>query len=74
MGRGQGGWGRSNGISTSWMGGVNGSWSLFDDKMDLGANYLYNDNENSVKEISKKTTFLDDGSSLIYNNNGYSNT
>lgn len=74
MGRGQGGWGQSNGISTSWMGGVNGSWTLFDDKMDLGANYLYNDNENSVKEISKKTTFLDDGSSLIYNNDGYSNT
>ena len=74
MGRGQGGWGQSNGISTSWMGGVNGSWTLFDNKMDLGANYLYNDNENSVKEISKKTTFLDDGSSLIYNNNGYSNT
>lgn len=74
MGRGQGGWGQSNGISTSWMGGVNGSWTLFDDKMDLGANYLYNDNENSVKEISKKTTFLEDGSSLIYNNNGYSNT
>ena len=74
MGRGQGGWGQSNGISTSWMGGVNGSWNLFDNKMDLGANYLYNDNENSVKEISKKTTFLDDGSSLIYNNNGYSNT
>ena len=74
MGRGQGGWGQSNGISTSWMGGVNGSWTLFDNKMDLGANYLYNDNENAVKEISKKTTFLDDGSSLIYNNNGYSNT
>lgn len=74
MGRGRGGWGQSNGISTSWMGGVNGSWNLFDNKMDLGANYLYNSNENSVKEISKKTTFLDDGSSLIYNNDGYSNT
>lgn len=74
MGRGRGGWGQSNGISTSWMGGVNGSWNLFDNKMDLGANYLYNSNENSVKEISKKTTFLDDGSSLVYNNDGYSNT
>lgn len=74
MGRGEGGWGKGNGISTSWMGGINGSWNLFDNKMDLGANYLYNDNRNAVKEISKKITYLDDGSSLIYNNNGYSNT
>ena len=39
---GGGGWGRSNGITTSWMGGVNGNFDLLDDKMDLGANYLYN--------------------------------
>ena len=43
MGRGQGGFGRGgNGITTSWMGGVNGNWDLFDKKMELGANYLYN--------------------------------
>lgn len=74
MGRGTGGFGRNNGITTSWMGGVNGSWDLFDDKMDLGANYLYNNTKNAVEEKSVKTTYLDDGSSLIYKNNGYSNT
>ena len=58
------------------MGGVNGSWDLFDDKMDLAGNYLFNDNRNTVKEISDKTTYLDDGSSLLYHNDGnsYNNT
>ena len=72
MGRGSGGWGNTNGITTSWMGGVNGSWDLFQDKMSLGANYLYNSTKNDVQERSEKTTFLDDGSSLIYNNDGFS--
>lgn len=72
MGRGSGGWGNTNGITTSWMGGVNGSWDLFQDKMSLGANYLYNSTKNDVQEKSEKTTFLDDGSSLIYNNDGFS--
>lgn len=74
MGRGQGGWGSSNGINTSWMGGINGSWTLFDGNMDLGTNYLYNNNRNSVQEKSEKTTYLDDGSTLVYNNDGFSNT
>lgn len=72
MGRGSGGWGNNNGITTSWMGGVNGSWDLFNDKMDLGGNYLFNSTKNDVQEKSEKTTYLDDGSSLIYNNDGYS--
>ena len=72
MGRGSGGWGNSNGITSSWMGGINGSWDLFDDKMDLGANYLYNNTKTDVQEKSSKTTYLDDGSRLIYNNDGYS--
>ncbi len=72
MGRGSGGWGRDNGITTSWMGGVNGSWDLFGDKMDLGGNYLFNGTKTDVQEKSLKNTFLDDGSSLIYNNDGYS--
>lgn len=72
MGGARGGWGQDNGITTSWMGGVNGSWDLFQDKMSLGANYLYNSTKNDVQERSEKTTFLDDGSSLIYNNDGFS--
>lgn len=73
MGRGGGGWGNSNGITSSWMGGINGAWDLFGDKMDLGGNYLYNSTNTDVEERSSKTTFLEDGSSILYNNNGFSN-
>ena len=72
MGRGSGGWGSSNGITSSWMGGINGAWDLCGDKMDLGANYLYNNTQTDVLEKSSKTTYLDDGSQLIYNTNGAS--
>ena len=73
MGRGSRGWGPGNGITTSWMAGVNGNVDLFDDKMELGGNYLYNNNETYVEENSIKKTYLDDYN-LIYNNNGYSTT
>lgn len=73
MGRGQGGWGNGNGISSYWMGGVNANTMLFDDKMKLEGNYLYNQSRNDVQEIGSKTTFLEDYN-LIYNNKGYSTT
>lgn len=73
MGRGQGGWGMGNGITTSWMGGLNGNTNLFDDKMKLEGNYLYNGSKKEVEEISSKTTFLDDYN-LLYDNNGRSST
>ena len=41
MGRGMGGWGGGNGITNSWMGGLNGAWDLFDGDMELSGNYLY---------------------------------
>ena len=72
MGRGMGGWGNSNGITTSWMGGVNGNWDLFDKKMDLGANYLYNGSIVDVKEDTYKETYMTDGSTLVSDNNGLS--
>ncbi|MGM9741388.1 MAG: outer membrane beta-barrel protein [Candidatus Cryptobacteroides sp.] len=72
MGRGSGGWGSSNGITSSWMGGINGAWDLCDDKMELGANYLYNNTQKDVLEKSSKTTYLDDGSQLLYNTDGAS--
>ena len=74
MGRGGGfgGWGGSNGITTSWMGGVNGNWDLFGDKMDLGGNYLYNGSIVDVEESTYKETYLTDGSTLISNNDGES--
>ena len=68
MGRGQGGWGGGNGITRSWMAGLNGAWDLFDDKMQLGGNYVYNNSNRTVQEKSVKTTYLDDGTSLIYRN------
>lgn len=65
MGRGTGGWGRNNGITTSWMGGVNGAFTLFDGDMDLAGNYLYNGNKKDVEEYKKKITYRPDGSHLI---------
>ena len=74
MGRGQGGWGNGNGITTSWMGGLNGAFTLLDGNMDLAANYLYNGSDKYVTENSLLTNYLDDGSSLITRNDGYSST
>lgn len=73
MGRGQGGWGGGNGISKTYMGGVNGAWSLCDGRMDLGGNYLFNSTDKDVEEASSKTTFLDD-SNLMYKSAGFSNS
>ena len=74
MGRGMGGWGRGNGITTSWMSGLNGAFTLLDDKMNLAGNYLYNGSINDVIEESSKITYLDDGSRLLNNESGFSNT
>ena len=72
-GGGMGGWGgNSNGITTSWMGGVNGNWDLLGDKMDLGANYLYNGSIVDVEESTYKETYKDDGSTLISKSDGIS--
>ena len=77
MGRGMGGWGGwggRNGITTSWMSGLNGAFTLFDGDMDLAGNYLYNGSINDVIEESSKITYLDDGSQLINNQNGSDRT
>ena len=65
MGRGSGGWGGSNGISTSWMGGLNGAFTLCDGDMDLAGNYLYNGSDKFVEEDRYKVTFKEDGSQLL---------
>lgn len=74
MGGGTGGWGGSNGISTTWMGGLNGAFTLLDGDMDLAGNYLYNGTDKFVEEESSKITYLDDGSRLIYDQKGTSST
>lgn len=73
MGRGQGGWGRGNGITTSFMTGLSAASNLFDDKMSLGGEYVYNSTDRNVEEESTKTTYLED-SNLLYNSKGISSS
>ena len=73
-GPGGGGFGWNNsGITTSYMAGGNGAWTLFHDKMDLAANYLYNHTGSDVISESSRTTYLD-GYNLIYDTESTSNT
>ncbi len=74
MGRGMGGWGGGNGIGTSWMGGLNGAFDLFDGDMELGGNYLHNGTIRDVIEESSRITYLDDGSRLLNDQSGTSRT
>ncbi len=71
MGGGMGGWGNSNGITTSWMAGVNGNWDLFNDKMELGANYLYGGSDVRVEESTYKETYRDDNPTMVYRSGVY---
>ena len=73
MGRGMGGWG-GNGISNTWMGGVNGAFTLCDGDMDLSGNYLYNGSDRFVEEESSKITYLENGSRLLNDQKGTNNT
>ena len=43
-----GGFGGGNGITSSWMGGLNGAFDLFDGDMELAGNYLYNGSDRSA--------------------------
>ena len=74
MGRGMGGRGRGNGIATSWMGGLNGAFSLFDDDMELASNYLYSGSDRFVEEESSTIRMLTDGVQLHNSEKGTSNT
>ena len=73
MGGGRGGnWG-DNGVTTSYMGGANGAWTLFDGNMELGGNYMYTNTDKAVEEESSKTTYLQDHN-LLYDTQGLSDT
>ena len=74
MGMGMGGFGGGNGISNTWMGGLNGAFTLFDGDMELSSNYLYNGSNRFVEEESSKITYLDDGSRLLNDQKGTNNT
>lgn len=68
-------WGNSNnGITTSWMGGINGNFDLLDGDMELGGNYMYGGSDKFIEEEISKTTFKTDGSKLLYNERGNSIT
>ena len=73
MGGGRGGNWNDNGITTSWMGGANGAWTLFDGRMDLGGNYLYSNTAKYVEEQSSRTTYLEDHN-MLYDSNGANDT
>ena len=73
FGGGRGGNMSDNGITTSWMGGANGAWSLFNGKMDLGGNYLYSNTAKYVEEQSSRTTYLQDHN-MIYDSDGVNDT
>lgn len=72
MGRGMGGFGGGNGETSSWMTGLNGSFDLFDGDMELAGNYLYNGSDTRVKEESSKITYMENGSRLLNDNSGFS--
>lgn len=61
------------GITTSYMAGINAAGDLFDDRMELGGNYLWNSSDNLVSESSQRTNYLQDYN-LIYNSEGASST
>ena len=73
MGGRQGGFGGNNGITTSYMGGLNGSWNLFDNNMELGSNYLFDHTGKDVLETTDKVTYLDDYD-MLYHSEGSSST
>ena len=72
-GGGRGFGGNNNGITTSYMAGGNGAWTLFHNKMDLSANYLFNHTGNDVISESSRTTYLD-GYNLIYDTESTNST
>ena len=74
MGGGQGGWGGNNGITTSYMAGANGAWTLLDGNMDLGSNYLFSHTGKDVIENSEKTTYVNDDYNLTDRSEGTSTT
>ena len=67
-GGGGGGFGGGSGITSTWMAGLNGAWDLFDDMMNVGGNYVYNQSKRDVLQKSVKTTDLGEGSQMIYTN------
>ena len=59
MGGGGGfGGGGGGGITTSWMGGLNGSVDLFDNDMQLAGNYVYNGSNTYSGSLTSRTNHM----------------
>jgi hypothetical protein len=56
------------------MGGLNGSFDLFDGDMELAGNYMHSGNIRNVIEESSRITYLDDGSRFLNDQSGVSRT
>ena len=63
-GRGMGGFGGfgNGGVTTSWMGGVNGAYDLLDKKMQLSGNYMYSGSRTESLQDTYKETYMPDRS------------
>lgn len=70
MGRGRGMM-TGNGITESWMGGVNAGTEVLDGKMELLGNYMYSGSDKDVREKKVKETMLSDNNTLYNYENGY---
>lgn len=61
-----------NGINTVYMGGVNGAWTLLDNKMELSGSYIANHVNNVSRSESNRISYLADHD-LLYNSASASN-
>lgn len=70
MGGGRGFGFSGNGITTSWMAGLNANTEVNDGKLKLSGNYLYSGSEKDVKERKNKETFLSETLSMYNKEEG----
>ena len=73
MGRGRG-MSTGNGITESWMGGVNASTDLLKGKLKLTGSYMYSGSDKNVEEGKTKKTMLSDVNTLTNIEEGKENT
>jgi hypothetical protein len=72
---GRGGFGfGGNGITTSWMGGVNANTEVLDGDMKLSGNALYSGTDKEVVERRSRTTMMSNGVNMYTYDNGKDNT
>lgn len=63
-----------NGITESWMGGVNANTEVLNGKMKLSGNYMYSGSDKTVEEKKNKETMLSDVNTLYNREEGAEKT